>query len=174
MKATGATALTIACVCRPSIVYGQPTEEARMSLEANKQVVRRIFEEYVNHGRVELLNELFAEDYVGAQSGAPATGRDGFAASVAALRDGFPDIRYSIADLIGEGDLVTIRWQWRGTHRGTFRGPAGTFQATGKSISNDGIGIFRVENGKVTRAWLVTDRLGFLQEMGALPKPAAR
>jgi steroid delta-isomerase-like uncharacterized protein len=97
--------------------------------------------------------------------------RDGFAATLGALREGFPDIRYSIADLIAEGDRVTARWQWQGTHSGVFRGPAGTFPPTGKSISNDGIGIFQVEHGKVKRAWLITDRLGFLQEIGALPKP---
>ena len=73
-----------------------------MSAERNKQVVRRIFEDYVNRGNPELLDELFVENYVGAQSGAPAMGRDGFAATLGALREGFPDIRYSIADLIAE------------------------------------------------------------------------
>jgi steroid delta-isomerase-like uncharacterized protein len=140
-----------------------------MSAEHNKLVVRRIFEDYVNRGNPELLNELFAENYVGAQSGAPAMGRDGFAAALRALRDGFPDIRYSITDLLAEGDRVTARWLWQGTHSGVFRGPAGTFPPTGKSISNGGIGIFQVEQGKVTHAWLITDRLGFLQDIGALP-----
>ena len=143
-----------------------------MSMASNKQTVRRIFEDYVSRGRRELLVELFAEDYSGAQSGGPAMGRDGFAASAAALREGFPDIRYSILDLIAEGDRVTVRWQWRGTHSGVFRGPAGTFPPTGKSVANDGIGVFQVENGKLTRGWLITDRLGFLQEIGALPKPS--
>jgi hypothetical protein len=41
-----------------------------------------------------------------------------------------------------------------------------TGKAFGKSISNEGIGIFQVDQGKVTRAWLITDRLGFLQEIG--------
>ena len=144
-----------------------------MSVERNKQIVRRIFEDYVNRGNSDVLDELFAENYAGAQAGAPATGRDGFAAAQKALRDGFPDIRYSITDLIAEGDRVTARWQWRGTHSGVFRGPAGTFPASGKSIANDGIGIFQVEQGKVTHAWLITDRLGFLQEIGALPRPVS-
>jgi steroid delta-isomerase-like uncharacterized protein len=146
-----------------------------MSPEQNKQVVRRIFEEYASQGTSELLAELLAPDYVGAQGGgAPTMGRDGFAATMAALREGFPDIRYSIADLIAEGDRVTARWQWHGTHRGVFRGPAGTFPPTGKSVANDGIGIFQLKYGRVTHAWLVTDRLGFLQEVGALPKPSSR
>jgi steroid delta-isomerase-like uncharacterized protein len=149
------------------------TEEVEMSGERNKQVVRRIFEEYVNRGTPELLEELFAQDYVGAPSGAPTMGRDGFAAALRALRDGFPDVRYSISDLIAEGDRVAIRWQWQGTHSGVFRGPAGTFPPTGRSISNDGIAIFQVGEGKVTQAWVITDRLGFLQAIGVLPVPAS-
>jgi len=113
-----------------------------MSVERNKQTVRRIFEDYVDRGKAELLNELFAEDYVGVQSGASPTGREAFASNLAALREAFPDIRYSIAELIGDGDLVTVQWQWQGTHRGVFRGPAGVFPATDKSISNDGVAIF--------------------------------
>ena len=143
-----------------------------MSIERNKEIVRRLFDEYVNRGKPELLTELFAEDYVGAQSGTPAMGRDGFAANLQALREGFPDIQYSIIDLIAESDRVTARWQWQGTHSGVFRGPAGTFPPTRKSISNDGIGIFQVEDGKVTHAWLITDRLGFLQQIGGVPVSA--
>jgi steroid delta-isomerase-like uncharacterized protein len=144
-----------------------------MSLERNKEIVRQIFDEYVNHGKPELLSKLFAEDYVGAQSGTPPMGRDGFAKSAQALREGFPDIHYSIVDLMAEGDRVTARWQWRGTHSGVFRGPAGTFPPTGKSILNEGIGIFQVKDGKVTHAWLITDRLGFLQQVGGMPTPTA-
>ena len=147
--------------------------EVSMSGERIKQTVRRIFEDYVNRGESELLSELFAEDYLGSQSGAPPMGRDGFAATMGALREGFPDIRYSILDLIAEGDRVTARWNWQGVHRGVFRGPAGTFPPTGKSISNDGMGVFQLQDGKVKRAWLFSDRLGFLQEIGALPRPAS-
>ena len=144
-----------------------------MSGERIKQTVRQIFEDYVNRGESELLSELFAEDYLGSQSGAPPTGRDGFASTMGALREGFPDIRYSILDLIAEGDRVTARWRWQGTHRGVYRGSAGTFPPTGKSISNDGMGVFQLQDGKVKRAWLISDRLGFLQEIGALPRPAS-
>lgn len=139
-----------------------------MSAE-NKRAVRRIFEDYVNEPRTELLNELFADDYVGAQSGTAPMGPAGFATTLQALREGFPDIRYSIEDLIAEGDVVAVRWQWTGTHRGVFRGPAGAFQPTGKTVSNDGIAIFHVSGGKAVRASLITDRLGFLQQIGAVP-----
>jgi steroid delta-isomerase-like uncharacterized protein len=142
-------------------------------MERNKEVVRRIFEDFANSGRSELLPELFATDYSGVTTGAPPSGREAFAKTLAALREGFPDIRYSIAELIGDGDLVTVRWQWRGTHSGVFRGAAGVFPATGKSISNDGAAFFHVKDGKVTRGWVITDRLGFLQQIGQPEKAPA-
>jgi steroid delta-isomerase-like uncharacterized protein len=117
------------------------------------------------------LTELIAEDYVGMrEGGTPPTGRAGFIGVMQALREGFPDIHYTLADLIAEGDRVAVRWQWRGTHRGTFRGPGGTYPPTEKQLSNDGMAVFQIKDGKVARSWLLTDRLGFLQEVGALPK----
>jgi predicted ester cyclase len=137
----------------------------------NKQIVRRIFEDYVSAPSPELLNELLAEDYVGMTSGAPPTGRAQFAATIQALRAAFPDLRYSIEDLVEEGDLVAVRWQWTGTHRGVFKSPFGTFEPTGKQVSNDGAAVYQMKNGRAVRASLLTDRLGFLQHVGAIPGP---
>jgi predicted ester cyclase len=67
--------------------------------------------------------------------------------------------------MIAEGDQVAIRWHWSGTHRGTFRGIAPTERA----LTNNGIGIFRLQAGKIVAASLETDRLGFLQGIGVLP-----
>ena len=74
-------------------------QEVSTSEERIKQTVRRIFEDYVNRGESELLHVLFAEDYAGSQSGAPSTGRDGFAATMGALPRGSPTsgTRFSIS-----------------------------------------------------------------------------
>src|SRR5262249_41450532 len=104
------------------------------------------------------------------------SGRAAFLIPIEALREGFPDIHYTLEDLLAEGDKVAVRWHWKGTHRATFHGPGGVYPATGKVISNDGMAIFQLKDGRVVRSWLMTDRLGFLQEVGALPKgplPAA-
>jgi steroid delta-isomerase-like uncharacterized protein len=107
-----------------------------------------------------------------------SSGRATFTGSIQALIDGFPDLQYKLEDLVAEGDRVTVRWQWKGTHRGTYRGPGGVYPPTGNQISNDGMAFFQVKDGKVQRSWLITDRLGFLQELGVLPKappaPAAK
>jgi hypothetical protein len=92
--------------------------------DANKDVVRRVFEEAVNTGKLELLNGLIAEDYT-SPSGASATGPEAFVKPIRALSEAFPDIRYQLKDLIAEGDQVAVRWTWSGTHRNVYRGPTG-------------------------------------------------
>ncbi len=63
-------------------------------------------------------------------------------------------------------DRVALRWKWEGTHQNNFR----EFEPTGKRVSNTAIAIYELRDGKVVRAWLQTDRLGFLETMGALPE----
>jgi predicted ester cyclase len=129
--------------------------------ESSVETVRRLYEECVNRGRVELLPELIAADYVGPQGG---TGPAGYRATVESLRAGMPDIRFTIEDLVAEGDRVVVRWTWTGRHTGTFRG----FKPTSAQIENSGIAIYQLRGGKVIRSWLETDRLGVLQQMGVV------
>ncbi len=133
-----------------------------MDVASNKLIVRRVFEEAVNQGRLDLLPELFAADYVGPQGD---RGPAGFGAVMESLRRAFPDIAYVIDDVVAEGDRVVLRWTWTGTHRGAFR----TFQPTGKTIRNTGIGVFQLRDGRVTRVWMESDRLGFQEQMAGKP-----
>jgi predicted ester cyclase len=109
-----------------------------------------------------MLAELVAEDY---QSDGQ-NGLAGFASNIESLRKGFPDIKFTLQDLIAEGDRVTARWQWAGTHDGTFRG----IPPTHKQVTNDGIVIYQFRDNKIIHSWLQTDRLGALQQIGAVPK----
>lgn len=128
----------------------------------NREVARKIYEQCINQGRVELLDQLISDDYAGPDG---ARGPAAFRATVTGLRAGFPDIRFTIEDVFAEDDRVVVRWSWQGTHDGPFRGIAPTH----KKITNTGIVIYELRDGKVVRNWLETDRLGALQQMGAAP-----
>jgi predicted ester cyclase len=130
--------------------------------DRNKQVVRRIYEDGINRNKPELLPELISSDYEGAQGG---RGPAGFGSNIDELRAGFPDVRFTLHDLVAEGDRVVVRWTWEATHTGTFR----TWAPTGRRVTNSGIAIYQVEQGKVVRVWLETDRLGVLQQIGVIP-----
>ena len=140
---------------------------ATMDAEKNKLTVRRIYDEYINQTRSELLPELVAADYVASD------GRRGpavFASTVDALRTGIPDIRFEVEDVIAEGDRVAVRWTWSGKHTGTLNG----LSPSNRQVKNDGIAIYELRQGKVSRVWLQTDRLGFLQQIGVVDPSLGR
>jgi predicted ester cyclase len=134
--------------------------------EDNKHTVRRLFETF-NGADLAAIDSLVGPEYVGAQGG---QGPAGFKAVVVGLRAAFPDLHYTLDDVMAEGDQVAVRWHWTGTHRAAFRG----FPPTGKPVTNTGAGIFRVATGKVVAAVLETDRLGFLEQIGAVPEGVGR
>ena len=124
----------------------------------HKQLVRSLYDS-INSGRLEPIEPLVDNEYEG--------GPEAFLANITSLRAGFPDIRFTIEDLIAEDDRVVVRWTWIATHDGTFRGIAPTH----KRITNSGIAIYQFRDGKILRNWVETDRLGALQQMGAAPAP---
>jgi len=67
--------------------------------------------------------------------------------------------------VICEDDRVTVRWTWTGTHTKPFNG----FGPTGRQYTNSGMAVFQLRDGKIVHAWLQTDRLGFLQQLGVVP-----
>ena len=133
-----------------------------MLSDANKQLVRRLYDDYLNPGLLDRLGEIVSPDFI---AGGPQRGPAAFSGVVGGLRAAFPDLRYTVEDLVGDGDRVAVRWSWRGTHTGAFRG----FAPTGKQVLNTGFAIFEVTDGRLARAWVETDRLGFLVAIGAVP-----
>ena len=88
-------------------------------LEENKALVRRLVDEVINAGDMDLLDELFAPEL------APRMRR-----LFGSFRSAFPDWREEIVELVAEGDRVAGRFKCYGTHRGEFLGAAPTGQAT--------------------------------------------
>ncbi len=139
-----------------------------MSAEENKALVRRYVEEVVNQRNPDLLDEIFAPDFVeyGADTD-QVSGVENLKQSFDMLRSGFPDFQRTIEDLFAEGDKVVLRFTFRGTHQGEFMGIA----PTGKQVTMSGIDIFRIADGKVVELWGQEDMLGMMQQLGAIPEP---
>ena len=75
------------------------------------------------------------------------------------------DSRFTIEEMVAEGDRVMVRWSSCGTHQGEFHG----LPPTGKQVTNSGINIFRIENGRIAEVWDIFDRLWVWQQLGVLP-----
>jgi len=97
--------------------YGQ--DEA-----SNKAVVQRYFEEVINQQQPHLLEEIYAEDYyfLSLEDGREGRGLKGFKEFLPYFFKAFPDIHYTVDQLVAEGDKVVAQVTARGTHRGEFWG----------------------------------------------------
>ena len=134
--------------------------------DESKRTVEKLFDTF-NQDDLGPLDELVSPDYVGAQGD---KGPAGFRVVMVGLRAAFRDVHYTVDEAVAEGDRVAVRWHWTGTHTSPFRG----FPATGKAVLNPGVGIFRVAGGKIVAASIETDRLGFLEQIGAVPEGVGR
>jgi steroid delta-isomerase-like uncharacterized protein len=139
-----------------------------MSTQTNKQAVRRFFEEAWNQGRLAVVDELVAKNSVGHDPGRPANipdGSEGVKMMIQAYRTAFPDIHFTVDDMIAEGEEVTARFTATGTNTGPLMGRP----ATGKQTTITGIVIDRFDHGQVVEAWVNWDQLSQLRQLGLLP-----
>ena len=131
--------------------------------EKNKALTRRHFEEDWNQGKLDVIDEIFATDYVGHQpGGTDIQGPEGLKQFVTMGRTAFPDIQFTVEDQIAEGDKVVIRWTLTGTHKGEYMG----IPPTGVQVRVTGISFFRIAGGKIVERWLNRDALGMMQQLG--------
>jgi len=143
-------------------------------LEQNKAVVRRAYEGF-NDGNVDILDEVFAPDYVAHFPGTePVEGREAAKQLVGAFMDAFPDLQFTIEDQLAEGDRVATRWSATGTHLGEFRGfPPKThgIPPSGNRVHFSATDIYRIVSGQVAEEWNTLEQLDVMQQIGAVPAP---
>lgn len=142
-----------------------------MLVERNKQNLQRLYDELFNAGNMAVAHELIAPeaiDHEEALPGISGTVPEQVQQVAALFRSAFPDLRVGVDDMIGEGDKVAARVTMSGTHQGEFLG----IPASGRRIDVQVIDILRFgEDGMMVEHWAVTDNLGMLQQLGAMPVP---
>jgi len=143
-----------------------------MSVEQNKALVRRLFDEDLNvndqAARSRAADELIAVEFVD-YTNPPGLqhGLESHKQIVTILRSAFPDLSWEYEAPIAESDKVAVRVIMHGTHQGEFFG----FPPTGKHVTVSGIHILRIANGKLVEHWGDNDDLGLLQQLGVVPVP---
>jgi steroid delta-isomerase-like uncharacterized protein len=136
-----------------------------MSPEANKTVVRRLYEEVFEAGRLDLADELVAPDARDARDAQDRRGPARVKEVAAMLRAAFPDQHWEIKSIVAEGDAVVMRSTHSGTHRGPFMGIA----PTGRTFRDiDQAYFFELHDGKITSYHAIRDELGMLRQLGVL------
>ncbi len=142
-----------------------PTSE-----EENKAQYRRTFEEVFNQGNLALVDELVAPDFLDHEvpPGMNNRGPDSTRQLVTMLRTAFPNLHFTIEDLVAEGDTVAGRVTMSGTHLGPFQG----IPPTGRSFQQAQMYFVRFRDGKAIEHRAVRDDLGMMRQLGVLPMPA--
>src|SRR6266498_4566432 len=92
-----------------------------MTAGNNKQVMNR-FLEFINTASEKLAEELISSKAIFYVPGSPEPmrGPAGYLAIIRIMRGGFPDIQWTLEEMVAEGDKVAARFTMRGTHRGTL------------------------------------------------------
>lgn len=125
------------------------------------ELVKGLYEDCLNPRLLDRLSDYLAADFVGANG---ESGPEGFRRTVERMIVAFPDLQFEIEDLFAAGDKVCLRWRFEAAQLGPLAGVA----PTGKTAVQQGIAIYQAYDGKLIRAWLQIDRLGVLQQIGAV------
>jgi predicted ester cyclase len=138
-----------------------------MTVEDNKALVRRQFDEIWNKANWATVEELYAPSYVNHDPYNPeqGTGPEGFRQRVEGYRGVIHGFDLRIEHQIGEGDLVETHWSLRGTHGG----PLEDAEPTGKDVYVEGQLLSLIADGKFVEEWVHWDTLGLLRQIGAVP-----
>ena len=141
-----------------------------MSIESNKTIVRRYYDEVLNGGRIAVLDELATGDYVENDPfPGQGDGRSDLKARVSTLLTAFSPCTFTIEDVVAEGDRVAVRWTSSGNHSGDFLGMPPTY----RDYTITGIDIHRMTGGRMAEHWHVVDQLSQLQQLGMIPSPSS-
>ncbi len=129
----------------------------------NKAIVRRYFDEVLSAGNIELIETLISATYA---SHYPAGyelggGPEDVRQIVTSVRRAFPTVRFTVDDLIAEGDKVVCRWTFHGVQEGDFMG----IPASGRKATVMGIAVYRIVNNQIAEAWFTWDALGLMRQL---------
>ena len=129
-------------------------------------MLQRMFDEIINQGRLDVADELFAEDFVDHGPMGDVHGREAFKGLVAQWRSAVPDVHCELDNIIVDGDLAGWVVRTTGTHTGDGLG----FPATGKSFETVSANIGRFRDGLAAEHWSEQGMLSMLMQLGLMPQ----
>ena len=120
-----------------------------------------------NSGDPAWLEEWFSPDFVNHN---PSWGmrddRQGFGQYVEAIRSAFPDLRFTVGQVIAEDETVAAYLTATGTHQGQFWG----VEPTGSRVSFSTVWIARFTQDQVSEWWSTWDWWQLMQQIGVSPQ----
>jgi steroid delta-isomerase-like uncharacterized protein len=136
-------------------------------LADNKTLILRLYEELWNKRKLEAVSEIISPSHAlqAPNVSGSAVGPEAYKRQLMLFLGGYPDLRFTIEDMVAENDKVVACWTFSGTHKGDFMG----VPATNRKVSVDGITIHHIAGGKIMDSYSNWDTLGMMQQLGVIP-----
>ena len=146
--------------CQQQVEQGITEEEAKALLDRALEIW--------NNGNLALVEDVFAPEIVARTSTFPEdiVGLEGIKSWVTFARTAFPDLNMTFDEVIVKGDKIAARFTFTGTNTGALSMPYGELPPTGKKVQFSGLGIDRVQNGKITEEIVVYNVLDMMLQLG--------
>ena len=132
-----------------------------MDAGANRELFKRR-EQMWNSGNTDLVDQLFAADFVGHTPHQQIRGSEELKALVGQIHEAFPDFSLTYDPVVASEDHVAVMVTIHGTHDGSLAG----LEPTGKEVEFTGMIISRIDGGKVVEEWRYMDTIGLLEQLG--------
>ena len=138
-----------------------------MTSDRIKELMRRFYDELVNQGKLDLIDELLSENFVEHEEfPGISQDREGVKQFFAMLRAAFPDVTMTPEHIVVEDDIAVGNVKVRGTHQGEFMG----IPASGRSIDVREVDVVRFEGDVAVEHWGAFDAIHLLEQLGASPE----
>lgn len=142
-----------------------------MTTQEAKTIVQSMVRHGMIEGDIEAALAAYAPDFryhnPVLRSMPPMSGLDAMRTLLSGARLAFPDMRYRIDALIGDGDMVAVLYSWTGSHQASLGG----LPATGRRVETTGAIVCRVSGERIVEQWDIDDRLDVMDQLGLLSKP---
>lgn len=156
---------TVGLLQQLGVIPAPPVDEP--SCEECEALVSRYFNEIMNQGKVDVVEEVVDANFsfIIPTQPEPFRGYEGFRGFVLYLRNAFPDLHFDVERQVVEGNKVAARWKITGTHKGEFLGAP----PTNRKIEDHGVDIFTIHKGKLLSVHVNENDLGLLKQLGMIP-----
>ena len=140
------------------------------SLQGNKEIIRGYFEGWVNHGDTSVADKLISKNVTLHNPPAVLHSLEEDKASMAKFHAAFPDLSFTIEDLVAERDRIVVRWTLRATQSAEYQGHL----ASGKAFTVTGISLFQIADGEIQEIHVYMDRHGMMEQLGCYQQRLSR
>ena len=141
-------------------------QQSKANLDANVDMVRTVWDKVYNERDIDIINtDSFDSEVIVITPTGPITGVDGFKTYYKKYLTGFSEIKYTIIDVYGQGDLITHHWRFEGTHTGELHGG---IPATNNKVDLYGVTLVVMKEGKVFKEHDYFDNNVFMKKLGLM------